>query len=213
MNVVMYRVPELDKESPSGRERNDWERQWCQKIFNVLEIDMAEEDIKFCRRIGERGREPRPLVVGFYAERDRNVLLRRARNLEKTEHRDIQISQDLTKRQREEEGDLRKEAEKRNEQLTEDERSKNVIWAVVGARGEKRLVKTTARDQYQSQQLTRGRGRGRPASGRGRNTVNPPRQHTASRQEEEMETMVRGGTRRPRSEDGDEEEMARPGKR
>ena len=36
----------------------------CRKIFKVLDMEKeGEEDINFCRRIGERGEEPRPLVV------------------------------------------------------------------------------------------------------------------------------------------------------
>jgi len=43
--------------------------------------------------------------------------------------------------QRKEEEELRGEAEMRNnEELTDEDRSKNLAWVVVGARGEKRLI-------------------------------------------------------------------------
>ena len=42
---------------------------------------------------------------------------------------------------------MKKEMEKRNEKLTPEDRQKNLAWAVVGTKGEKRLVKTTVRAQ------------------------------------------------------------------
>ena len=207
---------ELEKENPTGKEKNDWERAACKKIYEAVDLNVSEDDVKFCKRIGEKGREPRPLVVGFYSERDRNQLLRRAKLLDRTEYRDVQISQDLTKRQREEESDMRCEAEKRNGELSEEDKAKNLQWAVVGARGEKRLIKTTARDQQQ--QGFRGRGRGRPPLTHRptvwSNTNGPQTSHQASRQVEAMEeetTTRRGGVRRARSDD--EEEETRPGKK
>jgi hypothetical protein len=49
--------------------------------------------------------------------------------------------------QRRAEDQLAKEVEKRNEQLTAEDREKNLRWMVVGRRGEKRMVKGTEREQ------------------------------------------------------------------
>ncbi len=49
---------------------------------------------------------------------------------------DVTVGPDLTKKQRDEEAELRSEAERRNEELTEEDVQKNLHWAVVGARGE-----------------------------------------------------------------------------
>lgn len=166
-NVVMYKVEEMRDERASGRERIDWDRGMCRKLFEVLETGLVDDDVKFCRRIGERGREPRPLVVGFYSEQDKVKLLRKAKKLDKTQYKEISICQDLTRKQREEEDELRREAEKRNEGLSEDDKAKNLRWAVVGARGEKRLVKAAARDQNTDRNSQRGGGVEREA-GRGR---------------------------------------------
>ena len=65
---------------------------------------------------------------------------------------------DLTKRQRDEEAELKKEAERRNRSLTEMDLSKNLHWVVVGARGERRLTKEKV-DSERSYQ------RGGPARG------------------------------------------------
>ncbi len=44
---------------------------------------------------------------------------------------------------------MKVEADDRNENLTEDDLSKNLRWAVVGARGERRLIKTKARNRQE----------------------------------------------------------------
>ena len=42
---------------------------------------------------------------------------------------------------------MRREVGRRNDRLTQEDRQKNLVWAVVGAKGERRMVKTTARDR------------------------------------------------------------------
>jgi hypothetical protein len=88
---------------------------------------------------------------------ERSKLLRNARNLEKTAFKNVNVSADLTKKQRDEEKEMWKEAENRNENLSESDRSKNLQWLVVGARGEKRLVKSTPREQTGGEREGRGR--------------------------------------------------------
>ena len=46
--------------------------------------------------------------------------------------KEVNIAQDLTKRQRDDEAGLWREAERRNDDLSEDDRTKNLRWAVVG---------------------------------------------------------------------------------
>jgi phage shock protein A len=157
MNVVFHKVGECENERASGFEKLEWDRMSCCNVFRELRLDMDNDSIKFCRRLGERKEGPRPMVVGFFLEADRSKLLRKAKDLEKTKFKDINIGPDLTKRQREEEADMKTEAERRNGRLTEDDREKNLEWAVVGARGERRLVKTTARATNQ-RGAYRGRG-------------------------------------------------------
>jgi hypothetical protein len=57
---------------------------------------------------------------------------------------DVKVCPDLTKRQRQEETGLQDKAVKRNMNPSEDDRTKNLVWTVVGRRGEKRLVKRFA---------------------------------------------------------------------
>ena len=63
----------------------------------------------------------------------------------------VTIVPDLTKTQRKGEMRLREEAERRNQDLTEEERERNLQWIVVGSRGEKRIIKGTERDKNSGQ--------------------------------------------------------------
>jgi len=68
---------------------------------------------------------------------------------------------DLTQMQRKEEEEMRQEAERKNrEELTQDDISKNLVWTVVGARGEKRIIKVVERGRGGGQRIMRGATRG-----------------------------------------------------
>ena len=128
-------------------------RRECLLILEAIGMGIDNRDLKFTRRMGDKMKGARPLCVGFYSESDRDKLLWRARDLEKTQYKNVSACPDLTWRQRKEEDDLRKEAARRNDtELTDDDRSKNLIWAMVGAKGHKRLVKTAARNQAERDQ-------------------------------------------------------------
>ena len=57
---------------------------------------------------------------------------------------------DLTKLQRKEEDDLRKEASDMNDKMS-DEESKNFTWKVVGRRGERRLVRASRQQEERTE--------------------------------------------------------------
>ncbi len=71
------------KETQERTERNETKKS-CGNIFAALKLDMTEEALKFCRRLGEKGEDPRPLLASFHTEMENSKLLRNARNLEKT---------------------------------------------------------------------------------------------------------------------------------
>ena len=152
-NIIMHMVGECENERATGQERLEWDKQSCVNIFHELKLDMEMEDVKFCRRIGEKGDNPRPLLVGLYSEAERNKIIRRAHKLEGTFFDRVRICPDLTKNQRERENNKYEEAERRNANLSETDKQKNLQWAVVGGRGERRLIKTAARA---SQPIRRG---------------------------------------------------------
>jgi hypothetical protein len=137
-NVVMYAIGEAPEER-TGHERWDWDMKSCSNLFSALKLDVKMEGIKFCRRVGEPGGPPRPMIVGFYEERDRNIVLRC--DTRGTNFKDVEIGPDQTKKQKQEEMDMKAEAVRRNREMPNEDRAKNLAWLVVGPRGEKRLVK------------------------------------------------------------------------
>ena len=224
-NVVLHKVGEHDQVDATGPMRIEWDKKSCQNISRELKLSLRMDDIKFCRRLGEKSSEPRPLLVGFYSETHRNELLKNARNLEKTKFRDVNIGPDLTKEQREREIELKREAERRNEQLTEEDRSKNQEWAVVGARGEKRLIKTTARAPHQPnrQNWQAGRARGGDPQRYSRPNRRPAEPTDESEEEEEetfttqsqltvpqRDSQARRGSKRKGTTDDDMDTESRP---
>jgi len=203
-NAIMHGVAEIGGENPTGGERRDWDRKECLAILEALRMGLDDRDIKFTRRLGDKPHGPRPLCVGFYSDADRDRLLRRARDLDKTKFKEVSICADLTWKQRTEEADMAKEAARRNEKdLTEEDKAKNLHWAAVGAKGQKRLVKTAARPQQEP------RTRQSDWSGRDRN---PPRNNRSPRRTNDQEEQRRG-LRRARSENSQERVNSPPSKK
>ena len=76
--------------------------------------------IRFCRRVGEKGNDPRPIVIGLYRKE-------RSRELKNTMYSCVTIVPDMTKSQRRGEMRLREEAERRNhEDLTEEDKERKI---------------------------------------------------------------------------------------
>jgi hypothetical protein len=145
-NVVMHRVGEAGEEVRTVEERKAWDLRSVGNILGALRMDFnCENGVKFCRRVGERGEGPRPLIVGLKREWQKEDLLEKARELRNTTFSDVAIIPDLTKEQRKEEAEMVDEMERRNSELSQEDRAKNLEWSVVGARGERRLVKGPVR--------------------------------------------------------------------
>ena len=198
LNVVMHRVVENNEEAATGRERWEWDMLTCRNIFRILNLQITDENIKFCRRVGERGEAARPLIVGLYNERDRALLL--SLDTRGTEVRDVNFGPDLTKEQRKEETDMKMEMEDKNKALTEDEKAKNLAWRMVGPRGERRLIKGTVRDQEQRRMAEATSGNGRRSSSRGLSSRGPQlpmlgrgRAAVVTRSRRGAEAAARGG--------------------
>jgi hypothetical protein len=68
-NVVMHRVGEAGAEVKTIEERKAWDLKSCANIFRALIMDFScISAVKFCRRVGEKGEGPRPLIVGLKHE-------------------------------------------------------------------------------------------------------------------------------------------------
>ena len=152
LNLVIHGLPEPDDRIKEPKERIEQDKIECEKIFIAMKARTRYEAVRFCRRIGERGEDPRPLVIGVYNEDEKRHLLEKARELLYTHFENVTIVPDMTKSQRRGEQRLRQEADQRNTQLTEEDRTKNLKWLVVGKRGEKRLIKGVERDGQRGRQ-------------------------------------------------------------
>ena len=146
-NVVMHRIREAGDELRTGEDRKRHDFDQCKKIFSTLGMEEDRDEVKVCRRIGERGQEPRPMVVVLKTEETKRKLLEAARSLKDTEYEDVGIVPDMTVQQRNEEKQMMVEVDRLNEEeLTEEDIAKNLKWIVVGPRGAKRIIKGVPRD-------------------------------------------------------------------
>jgi hypothetical protein len=143
LNLIMHGLHEPAQSISDNRDRAEADRRMCSEVLSVIGVRTRGQDLKFCRRIGERGRDPRPLVMGIRTEEERRNILDRSRALQSTRFENVAIVPDLTRMQRRAEDQLSKEAEQRNQSLTVEDRERNLRWLVIGRRGEKRLIKGT----------------------------------------------------------------------
>lgn len=155
-NVVFYGVGEAEGDRPKVEEKREWDAKSCQNIFDALDLRLKASTFRYLRRIGEKGERPRPLLVGMRTTDDKELLLENAKYLRDTHFSNIGISKDLTPQEVREEKEMEREAERRNKELSQEDRAKNLKWLVVGQKGEKRFVKTVERTRPTNQRGTRG---------------------------------------------------------
>ena len=147
LNLVIHGVPEPETGATNPRDRMEMDKGEIERIFGGMRVRTRKQQIRFCRRVGERAQEPRPIVIGLYSEEERRHILERSRELRNTMYESVTIVLDLTKSQRRGEKRLREEADRRNQDLSSEDIEKNLKWIVVGSRGEKRLIKATEREE------------------------------------------------------------------
>ncbi len=189
LNLVLHRVDEPNQRIRDGRERMEADKKTCVKIFKAMKATVTCESIKFCRRIGEKGDDPRPLIIGLKTEEIKRNLLEKAKDLQKTEYKEVTIGPDMTLKQRQEEKKMREEVERKNkEELTQEDVAKNLVWLLVGPRGEKRIIKGTIREDQEG--VSRGKNR-QGASKRKTRT-----RDSDTREEDEMEVQESQRARR-----------------
>jgi hypothetical protein len=147
-NLVIYGVEEQNKDT--DKERMEADLAECERIFSATGTRAGKRDIRFCRRIGEKEKSKgkRPILVGMKAEALKIEILDAAKELQNTRFKHISIGPDQTRKQRQAEMDLTKEADRKNrDELTAEDRSKNLKWMAVGRKGEKRIVKAPVREE------------------------------------------------------------------
>jgi hypothetical protein len=69
-NIIIHGLREPEH-LHQARDKMENDRQTCGEIFNIIGTRVRAADLRFCRRIGERGRDPRPLVIGMRSEEEK----------------------------------------------------------------------------------------------------------------------------------------------
>ena len=166
-NVIIHRMPEAEG-ARTVEEKKDWDLSSCENMFRAVKVQLTRKDIKFCRRIGEKKEEARPMIVGFCRESHKEDILDKVQELRNTDFSEIGIVADLTQEQRKDEVEMAKEVDIRNGQRSEDEIAKNLVWRLVGRKGEKRLVRGVEREgeDYRRMEARREPGGLLPQGGR-----------------------------------------------
>ena len=146
-NIILHSVGEAG--AVPQEEAKKWDEDSFDNIMRAMEVNISyERNATFSRRLGAAGGEKaRPLLVGLRREEDKIEILSNAKKLMKSGLRDVNVVPDLTRQQRDADENLRKEADRRNrEELTEEDRSKNVKWVAVGRKGTRHLAKREVRE-------------------------------------------------------------------
>ena len=147
-NAVIYGLPELPLSIKAGGERQSKDKQIAGDLFMALKLRVDEEDVKFAARIGKLTEDaesnPRPLKICFRNNRVREELFTKARILPSTRYHEVSIVPDLTDKQRKEDKQLYKEAEKLNAEMSREE-AENFMYRCIGRRGERTIAKVRRR--------------------------------------------------------------------
>ncbi len=96
------------------------DKEECEKVFRAMGSKARRSDIRFCRRLGEKGEDDRPLLLGTTSETIKSEVLDHAKGLQNTDYQDIGIAPDQTKKQKQAEIRLAEEVKRKNrDELTE----------------------------------------------------------------------------------------------
>ena len=201
-NVIIHNLEEPSADVSLAKDRKEQDSLSLQKVFDTLEVEVdATTQIKFIRRIGDKD-GPRPLLVGFRDLKTQETVLQNSHKLQDSDFPEVNIIPDLTKRQRQEDEEVRKFCEEKNSARTGSDL--NFYWKAVGPKGQKRALRV--RSEVQNIQRGRGRGRGfgrvRPAA--------PPRETLSRRR---LPSEKRGRNDMEEEEDVLELAMEHPAKK
>ena len=139
-NLIVHNLDEPGSEISDSKERIGKDIEKLQELLNQVEADVNVSDCqRFVKRLGPRsdaGESPRPLLIGFKEKHSCDLILERSSKLADKEEpwSSINIIRDLTKSQRKEEKEMRAAAEKKNNDLSEEEKE-NWVWKVAEESG------------------------------------------------------------------------------
>ena len=199
-NLILYGIPEMEG-ATSGEARKSHDNKKVNGLLTTIGLNInISEEAKFAVRIGEKKEEvTRPLKISLKSQATRDEIFEKARNLPGTEYEHVSIVPDLTDRQRLEDNDMRKEAERLNAEM-DPEVAKNWEFRCLGRRGE-RVIRKVKRGMARANTVrlgargtaTRGSSRGAPA-GRGRQSPNRVRNRSIILEAEGEDMMIVGET-------------------
>lgn len=120
-NLVFHNIVELPAER-SSFDKSQHDTKQVLDIFKFLDYTTSRHSIKFLYRAGERREtnRPRPIILALKDSGARQYVLANTRMLANSEFSKISIIPDLTKQQRKEEDGLRKDMDKKNNELSEE---------------------------------------------------------------------------------------------
>ena len=161
-NVVIYGLDEPPLDIKAGLARKEQDEQSLKDLFADISVNLEDDAIKFSYRLGPMGLEvvekPRPLNIGLRTKEAREKLFNKARGLkDSADFYNISIIvPDLTKQQRAEDQDLRKEADILNLDMEATDQG-NWVYRCVGVKGQRTIQKFKTR-QTDTSRGERGRG-------------------------------------------------------
>ena len=149
-NIVLHQCLESNAMTSEEIQRDDL--LGIQSLFNELGLRdiVAKEVLLGWRRLGQKKSvQPRPLLLIFKTKNDRDRVIDRAPRLSRhqdDEFKSISIVADLTQKQRKLEQDMFKRAERLNLDRTSEQVTKNLVYKVLGRRGERVLRQVEMRE-------------------------------------------------------------------
>jgi hypothetical protein len=193
-NIVIYGMEE--QERGTDKEKMEADLTECEKVYTATGVRAGKRDIRFCRRMK--------------SELVKAELLDAAKERQNTRYKHVSIGPDQTKKQKQAETMLNEEVDRKNrEELSEEDRSKNLKWMAVGRKGEKRIVKAPVREETERGPYSNGwrnerRGQQHEREQQGRRERNPRRDNSCQPMEEDREDPLSKRTRESGSETEEE---------
>ncbi len=142
-NIILHNVPE--KESVNEDERTKHDREQLKELGKVCKENIKKEDVVKMIRLGKRSpNKARPLLVEFRDEEKKRSLMQNLSNLSKAPNamKKISVQHDLTKKQREEEKEMRERAKK----MEAEDDSGEFNYRIRGPPWARRIIKMKKRE-------------------------------------------------------------------
>jgi hypothetical protein len=150
VNLVVHGLAEPPETIKDGRERAAADNSKVQELVDLIQAGVqVSEAIRYNKRLGaKKDHEARPLLLGFRCREDKDKILSKAPKLARAEEPwdRVNVVPDMTKRQRQEDKDVKEEAERKNNDMNEEE-AKNWVFKVVGARGQRRMIRVKREEE------------------------------------------------------------------